>query len=431
MRQSLHIPLSRHKKTTRDSQRVVWLRIGFLVVGTGLFVWFWSLWLTRNTVQQAAPEDTRAMIQLLVNKKTAPVLEKTLRHVPLITNRDLTYSDISPYIYGEFGWFFHEDGTSSVAIRSRKSVLPNALFDAKHLVVQQITPTLFLLSEKLQPVSGLRARREMTGLLPSFSARLGTYLETNNRVLQTITYSRQGIKIGLPNEEKNAQMFELDRVANDAILVLLLPVLANTETLDPMIKIFSLFVDPFLQSIDIDFIHDLFNNPGVLIVSGDQAQFFLLQTDQTVNLDTRMNLLRTSLALQSVKIQDLTLPDGSLAHEFFADPSLIPVEERTIEGKSFLRAVEGEKEFFASKDGDLILSNSDQLMRTWLNPTEKTAMLMPCDTNSGFIQPRKLLESTSSSTQSFHSSLFQILSRNFSFVGLNSRNSSRTIHLCY
>src|SRR3989338_4928896 len=216
-----------------------------MMLGLSLFVMMaTNTWLTRNTVFSAAPEGTQTAIQLLLNKKTGPVLQRVLKNTPLISNRGLTLDDISAFTNGELGWFFHADGTRSIAIRSTSNQFPQELLDSQHIVRQEITPTVFLLSEKLQPVSGLKPKSTERSFFPFLENKLGLYYSTQQEKATEILANEEGISFSLAVKIPSDIGFDPTHIPENTALILSTPVLSNSFV---HMSAFSQFFDHLLE----------------------------------------------------------------------------------------------------------------------------------------------------------------------------------------
>lgn len=411
----LHIPLSRTNQTTRRSRWVVWFTGALMLGGFFLGMSLINLSLTRNTVFAAAPEATTTAIQILINNKTWPILQTILGETTLISNRSLTVNDLVPFVDGEVGWFFHDDGSNSVAIRSQKEKIPNELLEALQIVRQDVRPGLFLLSEKLQPLSGIRPRSVKKGI-PTFSGtKLGMFYSKETGVSTEIRGDGRGISFSLAiDAPTSGNNISIKKIPEDTTLILSTPVLSN-ETMHRVS--FSNIIDPFFhQSITI-FLSKLLQNKGVIIQTNDENQSFLLFSEEDKGDLDRMRLLQTLIAMKNPTLQKTTIADRTSVYEIVADPSLISVEERTIAGSSYYKASDGDRTLFLSKEGRFVLSNSEQLIRFWSEDNGTNNVSLNCNTNVGLIDTKELFN-RSSAWQSYTPSVLRSVFSKFHYVAL-------------
>lgn len=430
MRQTLHIPLARHHKTTRRSRRVVWLLAICLLLFIVCVFLVGQLWFTRNTVFTAAPEGTGGAVQILLNKKTWPVVQKTLEDIPLISHRDLTLDDLAQFIHGELGWFFHEDGTRSIAIRSDQEKIPTELLDAKHIVVQKVSKSVFLLSEKLQPVSGLPTHRSISSLFPSFATHIGTYRETRNEKTLKISYSNNQIRIALPVIPGAKNTMVTSHIPPDTFFFLSTPVLSNSTKFLETTDLFSGLVDPLLNSSIQGFFKEILGTNSIFLLNNPSNPSFLLVSDEKTQEAERPQIIKTALSLKHPILQEFKMTDGSRTKELISDPSLVPLEEKTIEGRQFHRAIVSDYSLFISKDGDLILSNSEETIRSWLKTGEENKMLMPCDANSGYVSPTEFFQKEAGSSEYYSNDLLYRITAHFESIGLKSKGNKTILTVC-
>ncbi len=430
MRQHLHIPLTRHRKTTRHSRRVVWIVASFACLSI-LATTISRVWLTRNTVFQAAPENSQVAIQLLLNKRTWPILQQLLENTPLVSNRDLTITDIAPFAHGELGWFFHDDGTRSIAIRSQQDDIPTDLLDAKHVVVQETNPHVFLLSEKLQPISGLGISSSYFRnlFISPFSTVLGEYHEKNQGKSARISHRSGKISFQLPIRVDEIES-ETKYLPIETFLYLFTPVLSNNEMIRDVVGAFSHTAAPLFHESLQDFISNLASNHGQFLLANPENPTFLFASDADIPDQLRVDLLQVSLSLQNPSIRTLALTDGTSTKELIADPDLVPVELRTVEGTEFFRASTDENTIFSSKGTKPIVSNDENLIRNWLSQTQEDKKLMPCDTNIAFLETTNLLDANFESSDYYKNATVIDLLKKFSVIGMKSNGNKIEMHLC-
>ncbi len=370
-------------------------------------------------------------IQLLINKKTWPILEKSLGTIPLISSRDLTLEDVASFSYGEMGWFFNEDGTRSIAIRTIPSKLPYKLLDAKHVVVQEVKAGVILLSEKLQPISGIKQKRAMRDLLPSFSAILGAYFEMGAKKTTKITFSSKQITIELPKKIFNSVEGGVQSVPSNAYFVLSTPVLSNAEMLKKTVGVFSSLVDPLLKESLQGIFEEILEKNGVFVLTNLEQPSFLIESQSELDSERRTQFIRTAVALRNPTVTKMYLKDGSVANELISDPSIVPIEERTIEGREFHRVSTGTSSLFLSKNDNFILSDNEETIRLWLRPDKKEKMLMPCDANIGFFSLKKFFASDLYQMNHYSNDILYLLSDRFSTIGIEYTQRGLKLNLCF
>lgn len=427
----LHIPLSRFHKTTRRPRWVVWLLSAFFV---GCVLLFWQIcvvWFTGLAGLRAAPEGTQAAVQLLINKRTWPVLTEVLSSTPLISNRNLTLSDLSAFVQGEIIWFFGDDGSRSVAIRSNSSQLPISLLDAHHIVVQQISSHLFLLSEKLQPISGMKARRSFTALMPSFSTRFGAYAERDSKTITTIWHTDRMISFVLPGAHPTKQAFDRASIPESAYLVLSTPVYTNTSDETLLSQLLLNFSHELLSEEARSIFGNLLTNPGVIMIQDPINPSFLLVSEQSVDEKERIRLVQTILSLKYPQKHGKLLPDQTVSQELISDPSLISVEQRIISGQEFHHATTGSASLFVSKGGQMILTNNEEMLKTWLNKDSETSSSQFCNANAAYLSINKLLESNLYPTDRNAQDISRVLLESFTDIALESSGKSVVLNMCY
>lgn len=418
MNAKLHIQLNRHTTTTRRPRRVVSLSLILLFLVFVVLYYFVNLWFTRNTVFAAAPENTQFAVQLLINKKTMPILEPIFSSIPLISNRSLSLKDVQKFTQGEIGWFFHEDGTRSVAIRAKKSDLPMKLLDSNQIAVQQIKPKVFLLSEKLQPVKGIRSRRSFGSLLPTIGRRLGQFNEKGQKT-SAIVARKDKITLNLNNKIEKVNTFNTQKVQEGTTIVMSLPIFEE--------RIGSMFQTLFP---DKEMLDSILSKNGLVMI--DKNNEFLVVSDVNLDEKQRVIFLQTMLALKNPQIIKKQLVDNTETQEFVSDPSLVSVEEKTIEGNVFLKASINEaKSYYLSKSSVFLLSNSEEKLRNWANNDQNAKMLKLCDANVAFVSLKDFFESNSFTTDHYTNDTTRLLLTNFSSMSIQKGWNSANLNLCY
>lgn len=433
MKQTLNIPFSRTNKTTRRPRRVVWQYGAVITVLLFLFTYFNILWFERNTIFDAAPEDTVHAVQLLITQKTMPIIELSIGSIPLISERDLTVRELAPYIRGELGWFFHKDGSRSIAFHAKRSELPLELLDAKQIVVQEVVPGLFLLSKKLQPIGKFPKRRGLAGYIPKINRHIGQYAQKDFTHTSSISFSKKRgqITITLPKEKTTILPETLTYIPNKAYLVLSTPVFTNPEYISGTKLPFSSMIDPLLNTSFSEIMDEILKSKGKIIVSNVEKPSFLISSQIEMDENERTNLLRSILAIKSSEKRIFPLADLTLAHEFIADPDLVSLEERTIEGRSFQHGISKQGSIFITQNGDFIISDSEELIRDVLTLEHERNKILECDANIGFISLKDAVQQSFENPMSYSLHFMDLLNDSFRFVGINMKRHSLEINLCF
>ncbi len=427
----LHIQLSRYQKTTRRPRWVVWLLAGFILLCVAFLFWICTIWFTSPVGLKAAPEGTRVAVQLFVNKHTWPVLEKVLLSTPLISNRNLTLKDLLPFIHGEVIWFFADDGSRSVVMKTNENQLPTTLLDTHHIVVQKVSPHLFLLSEKLQPISGFKAKRSFVGLLPTFSNRLGAYVDRDTKKITPISHKNGRISIELPIAHQFNKKFDSKNIPDGVYLVLTTPVYTKTDDTKLLPELFSSISRPLLSNASTSIFQNLLSSNGLILLQNASNPSFLLVSDQQVDEKERVRLIQTILALKYPQKQRKYLKDQTVIQELVSDPSLISVEQRIVSGQEFHHATTGSASLFISKNHELVLTDSEDLLKSWLNKDSPINVSELCNANAAYISLVKLFESNFYPTTVYSDDISRTLFQSFNDLGLEVSGNTAKLHMCY
>lgn len=424
----LHIPLSRHHKTTHQPRWVVWFLVIFLLMCVLLVTHLTTLWFTRNTIFTAAPEATQYAVQLIVNKKTLPILERILSSTPLISNRGLSLHDILSYTQGEIGWFFHEDGSRSLAIHTQSKQLPKELLDAQHVVVQQVSKSTFLLSEKLQPISGIKAKKGLSKWMPTLKNHLGEFYDQEQRQITNIYSTKEGITMSLPQKYSSKNKIDWQRIPSDVSLVLSTPVSPNILS-HIQVGPFDSYVNPLIGHSLSELILSILSQKGILMTKNSSS--FVISSEAPVKKEDRVRLLQTALILKNPSIQLKILPDKTSIQELIADPAIVSIEERTINGNVFLKASSGSQTLLLSKEGEFLFSNEENLLRDWLNLDEKEKTTPLCDANIAFIDLEILFRNDPLTKNYYDASVVRLLFSKFHSASLELKGNKTLLNLCF
>lgn len=427
--QHLNIPLSRNSKTTRRTRWVVWLlAFGVVLLSVGIS-WIFTLWLTCDTILSAAPENTVMAVRLFTSGKKGGSVESVTKNFPLISNRSVVFSDISQYISGEFVIFLQADGSRSVAIRTGKTPLPQSLLDSQSITVQPIKKGIVLFTEKhevLKPIS-VRAK-----IIPgiSFPGRqwIGELIDTNQSHRSFLYATKNRILISLPKSQHNIPV--LKHIPKETIAYLSNPLLPNTtkDFLEPFLPLMQSVLDP-------QFLHYLSMLPTeksqVILTKDDQGIGFFLSTKETStkNAVNTEQALREIRALNTPKIQETFLSDGSSIKELVANTDSISVEQITLLGTQVNRIQINNTDILAgiTKKKEVFITNRENLFRA---QEGNTSINKICSGNVAGINLQPLVEMQNQYTHSPNTSPLLLFAQNFSSIGVKTGWFSTTIHLC-
>ncbi len=370
----LNIPLSRNTKTTRrHSRRVVWFFM--LCCATGILL-SWRIvdvFLTRNTVFEAAPEHTVAMIRFHPSQKTWDNLVRLFDQTPLISNRPITIKDIQPFIKGEFAVFFDEQGGKSLAIKASEKEIPKDLFDKFGISIQKINRHLFLLSETLMPIGGkpegIRSRSSFFswGTIGNLSLKINESMWISGPISQ----KNGQMSIAFPNPGiKNGEKINVPETTLAALSIQGLTLFDNkiiSTSLGNLIELENEFF-PILEK----------NTEGALniLLTKDESSEnyqYLLSLKTSKNKEEIIHFLKQIVASNEPTLENWGLEDGSRVYEMIVDPSNISYEEINIAGVPIIRfsLKNGEKIHFWQNNDNVILCNSSDLIGEYLGQESK------------------------------------------------------------
>lgn len=395
--QRLNIPLHRYQHTTRLPRRVVSL-FAFLLAGAGIgIVGVGMLWYGRDTTSASAPQDTAIVLHFHPSRFKWDATERALGDIPLVSNRSLTVSDILGFANGEFSVFIGNDGSRSVAVRSSKGRLPTDELDALGILAEETSRGVFLLSDR--PV----ARMEWKPAHVWFGSvhwpgawRIGNIHMVEDRDVRGPIYaSGEKTRIRLPKQGLTTIPWKT--LPTDTILALAMPALPNTSVVgvtESIDAILSSYDTPTASAIAD---HVLSSSGAILLKKSTNRLGFLITTDlENFAKELQQKIIQAAAALQSPRIQPLTLPDNSIAQEMIVDPSLTTVEETTVAGilVSRVATMEGDYLYTAESDDSFVITNEQDLLEYRLTDGEDGEK-QACGGNVLFLNLREFLAASS------------------------------------
>jgi len=432
--QRLNIPFDRHKQTTRRKRRVVWMFVsGYLLVA--LSAWFLStLWLSRDTVSAAAPDRTNIVIRLTAVKKNAPLYLEFLGNTPLLSGRSLTIRDLLPHIHGEFALFLLEDGSRAVAIRSSEADIPYELFDHFGVVTREVTPNVFLLSAQPLPVAGTAVKKTLSGpsLFPG-TRKLGSVSinSPDEPLYGSILLSKKNLSVRFNNMPLSSELPQM--LPQNVFAAVSTPALPNTNVLS-LSKQIDNFIAPFGAKKTEDISSTVLKNPGYILLSETENKVsFLISTSENLfDEGDQMRFLSTFAALKNPKQQEWLLPDQSSAIELVSDPSTVSVEERIFFGTPVQQvyATKDEQMFTAQKDGQVVITNNEDLLKFWVNPEESVTESPVCPASHALLDVERMQIMSDKFLPYNRTSFLSTISKAVGTIGVESKGKTTTFRLC-
>ncbi len=417
--QRLNIPLHRYQHTTRLSRRVVSVSVFLGSSGVLLVFCLGIWWFQRDTTSHTAPVGTTMVVHFTPNQTNSDAIMDIMRNFPLISNRSLTFTDMQPYIQGEFSLFIAEDGTRSVAIRSKTALLPMKTFDQLGILVENVGKRVFLLSDRpvardtwSPPHNILRSLHFPT------KQRIAELYEIESEWSGVMYVDRYGLTIRSKKNE-NTQI-PLKYVPKNTIAALATPALPNMQ------------IQSLLSLTDATMLGSVLNTAGYFILTKTENEMGFLISSSSKNFDKeqQQKIIQQSASFKQPIQQLLTLPDDSKAQEIIIDSGLSTIEETTISGMLVSRVATSGGSYLYSleKDGQFAITNQEKLLEYWLNPTDKTKT----DKLPGNILylTTALLNSTSEQTVRT-TEFFSFLSQTFKAISINNGVFFSTIHLTF
>ena len=403
--------------------------IGFLTY------WATTLWFTRDTIYEAAPENTAVAVRFFTGGSKEAQVSALLENSPLVSNRTLTFSDLKPYIQGEFVLFSKSNGAQSVAIRTRNSdSLPQTLLDSEHISQKLISKNIILLSEHAETTKKFPLKAK---IFPTLSWLGKTWIgeiafqDSQDRGL--IFNTKNKLDISLPSKTPTLDFqgipektfaFSSAKISG-----------ANETSSDSILNPFLPLIGPVLDENFKTYLEHLGNQSVKSFLTKDDAGIgFLLiikQAPGQSDLDIP-KMLQSLNALNTPKILKTSLPDGTFIQEIISDPNSVSVEQVTILGLQMNRIVTNQQEILAgiTQDNELILTNREELLRFYRgkNPSGKAHSI--CSGNIAGMDIHQMDDLSKMHATFAEATPFSKISQHFSSLGIASGLISTHIYLC-
>ncbi len=413
----LNIQLSRHgHTTTRRPRWVVWI-LGVCVLGF-IFLQLTSHWFSRSELLIATPNDTQLILEFHATPRYQPSIQTLFQTTPLISNRSITLTDLLPSMRGKFAIFVLNNGSTAVALKTKKELLPTELLDAHRIVVQDISPSVFLLSEKLLPVSPIKPKGSLLSwMVPDlFGTRIGTIRLPKEDVFGSINLSESTLKLTLANLIFTPLKHSLPTETTSYLSTQVLP---NTV------------IDALLDnSTNADLLKQAFSNQSwVFLTKHNESKGVLIWSENPLVFD-REQLMKQLSANLNPSILEKTLQDGSIIKEIVINPDLGSIEEVTIQGKLFLHSKsEKGEEFYLSKDGELLFANNEIDLRSFLDGSGDKPQKF-CGSNLLGSTTTSILTDEQTILNHESPSLVRTIFQEFTAIGAKTRINSVEFTLC-
>lgn len=416
--QHLNIPLSRHTKTTRRNRQVVWLMALVIIIGAFCAFRLGTMWLSRSTILSLAPSDTVLVLELHLNKSTAHFLGKWLSGVPLISNRSLELSDVSPYTKGELALFVTKSGERSVALRATKTDLPLDLLNNYGISTQE-KGAFILLSSTLIPISGTKPFVHRP-LLPSLGkAWLGRVVLPDSSLGGNLFLSQSEMTLEIDSRKRTPTSSQSLETAS-----LVLGGLSWGENGSPLVGLERLSKNSvFLAK----------NSQMEAVVRSKEGNHETLLIIKNTPIDKEVVLeeLERIGAFARPTLMTQTLIDGTKFEELLVQPELVSVEEiSTALGTSYRVPTWGGTSISAVlRDGDAFFTTSQALLDDFVQNQEE-APNSHCPSGNAKLNPQFLLEQTNIDHVSSWFGSIESIFDDFSLISIEFKKYSTNLHLC-
>ncbi len=431
--QRLNIPLSRHQKTTRRPRWVVWITVGFLACALFLVYYLCLFFLTRPKLIASAPSGTEFAVRFLYKDSTSDNISQLLNNISLISNRSFTINDLKPVLSGEFVVFVGSDYSRSVAFRTKDPEQLKNTLNSQKINLTKIDKQTVLLSEKLVAIEGFDTPNFFSrNTLKPHKQWIGDIFFNEGKIHSPIYSSKTKYEVVFPFHNKNNLKERMVPTNTVSFLSLPVPLGFETKTISSLFSPISSFLNDSFNL----FLENLSNNKGfVLISEDDEGVGFIISSEKklfnTTNFDLN-NLLKTISALNSPRVVQKILKDGSFAQELISDPDLVSVEQFSLFGDKTLRTQNsGSGEFLGTEnDKEFLITNREGLLGAFSHPNTDNDFTSLCGSTSLGIDLEKLSAITEQKATFASAALLFPLSDSISKIGLANKKYSTRLFLC-
>jgi hypothetical protein len=390
--------------------------VGLSVLVFAFLVWrFSTIWFTRDSILQAAPDSTILAIEFHITPKTWPIIKKILGNTPLISDRSFDIEDLASLTHGDLAIFVTKDGDRAVAIRNSSGSLPNDLMESYGITSQEVGSGVVLLSQTLLPINGFDSSVRHS-FLPSFALWLGRVELPDIGLSGSLTWSEEALQMSFKTQKTNDNGGALHPAS--------LSMLLTERTAGDLPSVSAFFLKQASPLIDLQQ-----KNHQILVQkdANGAAQVLISVPNSGWDEEALINTLETMGAYLSPKIAEKILSDGTTSLELLVEPDIVAVEEVSVSGNSLFRVPgEGRLTLYGGFiNGSTILSTSEETISSFLEPTKGT-----CDANQALINPTDLLKQTAQiSYDPQVISLLGILS-DISAVSIETKKYSTKVRFC-
>jgi hypothetical protein len=167
----------------------------------------------------------------------------------------------------------------------------------------------------------------------------------------------------------------------------------------------------------------------VFFTEHEQTKGILLWSQKPAAIN-REELMKQLSANLNPTIQEKQLQDGDVIQEMFIHPDLGSVEELTVQGKLFFHSKsEHGEEYFLSKDGELLFSNNEQDLRSFLEQSGDKPQKF-CDSTLIGSTTKRLLDEETYVLDHESASSFRSVIENYTSLGIKTQGNTVLFTLC-
>jgi hypothetical protein len=270
-----------------------------------------------------------------------------------------------------------QDGTRAIAVRTQRENLPIDALDAEGIIVQNGAKGVFILSDRLLPISKRTWNAKNGYFTPWTGQKIGRLLVSGDLpVSGTIFSTSSGIEIRM---RKKIDAEFSGNIPDSTFAFLSTPVLPK-ELLIPITNSMDVLLSG-LNSPNAGWLAQkvLNNQDSSVILTSDSTGIGYLLSFSAVSEEDSKDFLRTLASIHQPGEREWMLPDRTSVIELIIDPSVVSVEESTVLGVPvFSTHAEGQT-YFTFNHGDVsFITNRESFVKGILSQGEQTSSSLWC-----------------------------------------------------
>ena len=369
------------------------------------------------------------MLRFVVNRSTTERISSLFENIPAVSDRNLKFQDLKPYLTGEFALFYSKNGEQTFATKLKSNTELNQLLDSHNIIQTKTRGGYILLSNTTKSI-GINSvsLRLMPKLSLPWRLWLGDILSDGSR--GDIYLKDKSLEIHTP--QKNPVAEPINFFSENTIAFLSTPMLP-IESSDPIIQSFYPLLSSLIPNGFESMYTQLFGkNPKIILTSDKEGiGFFFVADSNHLENKTLENILKSIGAINTPKIETKDLVDHTTYQEIIADPSLVSLEQVTLHGTQMYRIAMKNQTILAGIAGNsqIILTNREEILKAFKEASPIKADDM-CGAKQIYLSTSAFSKPAENNSNDRQSTIIQELSQHFTKIGIILKKNSTIIHLC-